>query len=65
MHSRSNNNDQHLFYQPKKEEEVTVDETKVVTIQEMGFNVDRKTIVRCLRIDWTVETAVAAIINNM
>jgi hypothetical protein len=50
--------------QPKKEE-VAVDETKVVMIQEMGFNVDRKTIVQCLRIDGTVETAVAAIISNM
>lgn len=42
-----------------------VDEALVLAILQMGFIVDRKTIVECLRIDGTVETAVAAIISNM
>jgi hypothetical protein len=47
------------------EQAMAVDEKLVAAIEEMGFSVDRATIVQCLRIDGTVETAVAAIISNL
>lgn len=51
--------------QETKVEENPVDEKLVAQIEEMGFSVERSTILQCLRIDGTVETAVAAIVSNM
>jgi hypothetical protein len=54
------------FKKSLDEEKVSLeDEAKIQQIIDMGFNMTRKVIIQNLRIDGTVETAIAALISQM